>query len=807
MRRSSLPRASRFGQVFDWTRRRRGFVLALLLALAAAAGVSLATADFDTSIEAMLPEDADVIRSMRFLRNSSLAGNVVVSLTRDPARVEPAEFHAAIDRFAESLGPPLVDRVAAGMSGVDMAKGLGSIVDRLPEVSTEADLAAIDAKLTPEAVDEALRARYRLLLRPEGAFVSPLVRSDPLNLAGDLLKETAGLAAAIGYAVEFEGGHLVSPDRTHALVVVETPVAMTDSRGSAELLAYLGERTAALPPGMTADVVSGHAHTVDNERLLRRDIGITMTLAAVGFIALFLFWFRDLRAIAVFLIPTVAVVVSMGVVVLVVGDASAFVVGLAGVVAGISVDYGIHTYVVARRSSDAGPAIASVARPVSMGALTTVGVFLAFVFSSSPGYRQLALFAIPSIGVSLACALFVLPHWIPARLGASAADETASGAAGTTSRRRDLVLGAAAAALVAGGALLSCRSTFDGDLVALDGTSADVLAAEARFTSDWRPSGGDVAMLVVERDEEQAALDDGRRAGRALAASLGAAGVVPTPNLWSSPRRRAEGVARWNAFWADGRAARVRAALAEEAPKYEFADDAFDPFLASLRVDAAAPGAAAADDPLFGRLRERFLVRNDDRWQAVSTFPDRPEHVAAARELVLDDPDAFIVSRSELAGAISGSVSRDLRLIGLLAGVFVLGTTVAYGRSVALSLVMLFPTLAACAAIAGIAAAIGRPLNVANVVAAIVVLGLSIDYGIFMAQDDATRSRATLVGVTLSAVTTLIGSGALLAAQHPALVSIGFTLTAGVGTSYLVAIGAVPSLRRLLVGRAREENA
>jgi predicted RND superfamily exporter protein len=57
------------------------------------------------------------------------------------------------------------------------------------------------------------------------------------------------------------------------------------------------------------------------------------------------------------------------------------------------------------------------------------------------------------------------------------------------------------------------------------------------------------------------------------------------------------------------------------------------------------------------------------------------------------------------------------------------------------------------------------------------------------------------MAVTLSAVTTLIGAGALLFARHPILFAIGSTMTTGVLAGYVSSLLVVPPLYRSLVGK------
>jgi uncharacterized protein len=79
--------------------------------------------------------------------------------------------------------------------------------------------------------------------------------------------------------------------------------------------------------------------------------------------------------------------------------------------------------------------------------------------------------------------------------------------------------------------------------------------------------------------------------------------------------------------------------------------------------------------------------------------------------------------------------------------------------------------------------------------AGIVVFGLSIDYSFVMMHSYRHRlSGVTRLAVHLSAITTVVGTAALLFAQHPALFTIGVTLTIGVTAGYIAAMLVIPAL-------------
>ncbi len=793
-----------FSRVFRAFRDRRRLIIGLLGLLTAVAALSVPFVDFDTRLEVMLPRRGNVIETIEFLREARFSDKVVISLSsRDPGG--KADLHAAADRLVADLDPVYVHGVLSDVSQFNFAAELDHIVALAPQMLGAGELEEMAGKLLPEEVGRALRARYMQLLRPEGSFVASLARRDPLNLSGPVLGKLQGLTSSLGYDVRVENGHLVSRDGQHVLVILETPIPMTDGAGSRRLLGYLQQRTGELGAAVSADIVCGHWHTVSNEQTIRSDIKITLTVAAIGFFVLFLAIFRDPRATLVFIIPFAAVVVSLALSAVLLGSVSALVIGLGSVIAGIAVDYGIHVYVAVKAGTDPERAVRAVARPVCIGAMTTMGVFVAFFWSSIEGYRQLACFSLMSLAIALVYALFVLPQCLNGRgVGRSRMDAVWFDR--FTSRPVALSMVVALGCALVGGILLSCGTSFDSDATQLDGTATDVLESEKRFQETWGRGEVGLGLLVSSGADYEAAAELNDRATREAWSLLGKDGFASMTDIWPAARTRRENAARWRSFWTVERQRALKERLVEKGQAFSFAADAFDPFFAWL----GEPGPVADGAPgrgLLAQVTERFVRRTPSGWHVIAYFGDDEGNAAVLGKVVanLEDDGVSVVSRRALAERLSYFVNREVLLVSGIALALILLVTFGLLRSLRLSCIGLVPALSGCVWVVGVHALTGHKLNIANLIAGVVVMGLCIDYGIFMTHAYVHRSEAgTTMAVTLSAVTTLTGAGVLLFARHPVLLSIGRTLVTGVVTGYIAAMVGVPALCRLWLATGKE---
>ncbi len=406
-----------FSNCFRLTQQHPKKFLLVLVGLIVLSIAGLFFVSFDNDVSKMLPADDAIAKGLHLLRTSDFTGKVVVSfeLIDDPYSVQ--DLIDAVDRFAESLGPPLVLDVFVGPVDADMSAEMNSFMAYAPQITGPSDLMEIDARLTPEGVDRALSGHFRQLLSPMGSFMSQIVQLDPLGVKTGTAGRLQNLLTPTGYDVRLENGHVISQDGKHAMAVITTPISVTDGFGSRRLITYLEEKTTSLPPYVSADIIAGHLHTLSNENVIKKDINRVLLVAGMGLICLFLFVFRSIKAVIIFFLPLVSVLLAIQVTHFIYSPLSYFIMGMGGVIAGIAVDYGIHLYIAVKKNGSGSECVSQVAKPVVIGALTTVSIFASFFFSHVEGYHQLAVFSIISILICLLLSLFFLPHWLnmPAR--------------------------------------------------------------------------------------------------------------------------------------------------------------------------------------------------------------------------------------------------------------------------------------------------------------------------------------------------------------------------------------------------------
>lgn len=785
---------SRFLRAFSALERRRGIVLGILITGLAVSGLSLLRLRFDNTLDLMLPAHSPAHRMMVFLREANFSNKIVISLESRRGPEHRDALLAAADQLAASLKPPLITTVITGFSAPDLMSDTGFFLSHAPQTFDSNTLAGIEARLTPAGVRDALKHRYLQLLKPEGLFMARAMQADPLDINSQILNRLETLSSSMGYEVAVENGHFVSRDGRHTMLVAQTSVPLTDAAESRRLLNYLKESLRTLPGDIQASIICGHTHVVSNEDTIKRDLGVIFGIASAAFILLYITFFRDIRALLIFLMPALAAVIALAVTAVFYPRLSYFVIAFGPVIAGIADDYGIAAYVAVRYGRHRAEAIRHIARPVTVGALTTTAIFFAFFFSRIPAYRQLALFCMVSLLLSVVFALFILPLCLRRR-ETDAPEETAEPPSSPHPHRFPLIL--FAIFLMAAGALAT-RVRFDSDITRLDGTQPAILNEERNFQNTWSAGERKEAILAVVGTNTEQALERNDEVYQQAAALAGTNRLVSLASVWPSTRTRTAQAEQWAAFWRAGREDKLRTLLQEQGAPFGFATNAFDPFFEHL-YDATTSVAEPATNRVLASLKDRFIQTAPGRSQALSYFPDDPALVEKISAALRDQPDVFVVSRTALGAILSAAFTGEIWRTSLLASLMIVLTALLFLRRTVLTLIALVPALTGVIGLLAVLVALDRPLDVANLISGIVVFGLCIDFGVHILHSCQHReNRSTRIAVTFAAMTTLIGAGVLLFAKHPALYSIGLTLVIGVGLGYVAAMWVVPALCALL---------
>jgi hopanoid biosynthesis associated RND transporter like protein HpnN len=243
----------------------------------------------------------------------------------------------------------------------------------------------------------------------------------------------------------------------------------------------------------------------------------------------------------------------------------------------------------------------------------------------------------------------------------------------------------------------------------------------------------------------------------------------------------------------------------------------------SLRREAAvALDRALGDEPLtFDDLPPQLLRPYDDgagRY-AMLVFPRLPADGSIKSAMAPRFLPKFVDQMASVDSDITGSAPQFYRsgvLIknayikaGVLAFLVVLVLVVIDFGSIIDAILTLLPVAVGFTLTFAVMWLVGMQINPANIIILPLMFGIGVDAGVHMLHryrlsptlDPPGLARGTGKGITLTALTTMIGFGSLMIASHRGIFSLGFTMTVGMALTMLSCWLMMPAILVLRRGK------
>ena len=792
---------------------RRGVLTATVLVMAAAAWFS-SRIDLQEDILDMLPRNDQQVDEYRYaLGKFRQIDRVYLDIginTDDPETLG----RAADEVFARFSTNQNFGRITYQIESGGQGKVIEFLTGALPNLFTDADAQALEAKLAPGEVQEYLTTMRRKLAGPEGMVLKDVVAADPVGMTELVAAKALPLQTGFGEAQIVEG-RITSGDGRHVLMLAEPKFGSSDSRLSVALVRDMMRAVADVEkqfPGVHVAITGGHRMSVDNATIIRRDATRCIAIGMAGMIVLCFVAYRRRWLAPLSFLPSLFGTLMAGVVLMLwQKHLSAIATGFASIAVGITVDYAIHVIyhldnVGTTDRREIGRHLSRLVFPIGVGVITTLAAFLVMLTSPMHGYQQLGALGAVGVLFSAAFALVILPLLVPV------AKQAGQPALRLTKwwekyfhwevrQRGWLILLVVGLTVAMAFGLKHLR--FEGDIAKLNGITDSTRQDEALIQNTWGNALG--MTLVVSRGETpEAALAQNDRAFEVLSRDANVSHVYSLAAVCPSPEVQQENLKRWREFWTPERRTEVRKTLDQVGGELGFRGEAFAAFW--QRVEGERPLLTLdmfRGTPLENVLNERVaLGTNDNAISTLVKLKNRAE-VAKLREVL---PDAIILDSKGLAGHIAGLARVGLGRFAWWTGLIVAVLLWLTLGSVSLVLVTIMPLAIGLTWTFGLMGWLGLPIDLMNSIFVIFVIGVGEDYAVFLVtskldewRGQPSHAAANSASVLVSALTTIFGFGVMVLADHPVLYSMGVTVLIGMGFTFLSTLILVPISMNLLL--------
>ncbi len=806
-----------FISIYNFFNARKWLLWLFTLGLFAVAGVLASQIKLEEDITRILPRDKKIDQLSQFLQNSKFADKLVVMVSQKDttAQAEPDSLTAVAQQFLSGLQH---EQLAAGIKAVQgqsddgMIMGLvGTVQEHLPVFLEEKDYAQIDSLIAPGKIKQTVESNYNTLISPAGMVLKQVIQADPVGISWLGVKKLQALQ--VDDQFELYDGFVMSKDHRNILLFI-TPLHPPNETGRNKK--FLGNLDNWIDTVQTVHRTAGISYfgatavSVGNAVQLRKDTYLTQGITVLLLIVLIAVFFRRKRAPLLVMLPVVfGAVFSVAMVYLVQGGISVIALGAGCVVLGIAVNYSLHVFNHYRHLPDIRQVIRDLAMPMTVGSFTTVGGFLCLQFVKSPMLQDIGLFAAFSlIGASL-FSLIILPHLVvlgkPAQEKVSRYNIIDRLSQWRPERNKYLVGGILLLTVVF---FFTARNvTFESDMMRMNFMPERLQKAEDQLNRLNAYTAQSVYMLSEGKklDEALRHREQADTVLQRLTRSGAIKKIAGTGGLLLSEQEQAERIARWKAYWTPEKQQRLMQQLRTEGLAYKFRPTAFDPFeqLISRDYSVISPEKSA----LLEVNMISDLVTLKPQSASVSSLlkvdPARKAEVYAALE---NQAGTVVIDKQYTANRLAGLIKEEFNTIAWMTSLLVFfALLLSYGR-IELALITFIPMLISWVWILGIMGLFGIPFNIVNIILSTFIFGLGDDYSIFtmdgLQQEYKTGSKhlpSFKSSIFFSAITTILGLGVLIFAQHPSLRSIALIAVIGISCVVITSQVLIPFFFNFLI--------
>lgn len=794
---------------------------------------------FIEDITKLLPQEGPASKSSLVFDDLKVKDMIMLQVTsEDKKGAELAELsdnfvaqliHADSTRCDKSEENPYIANILSGINVENLIEnnldkleeGKEFIKSHIPTFFDESAIENFDTLLTPEALEETMKIKSEALAQylNDGDFDK---YSSTLNMLGE---DPAGLLMTllpsdgpefIG-GVKFIDGHLMSADSTVALSFIAPAFNSVESDKCADLVMMIEEEALRFEKNNPGADVLFHGIPVNgayNSRQIKMDVALTLGVSLLIICIIFGYIFRNKSTLPLLLAPIAwGAMFALSCLYWIQGTISLLAMGIGAVILGVALSYCLHIITHFKYVPDPEKLLKDQSTPVFLGCITTIGAFVALLFTNSSLLKDFGIFATLSIAGTVFFALVFIPHFLkPKKNRLSKKAFKLLNKINNYPFDKLVVVRWVLVVICVVCIWASSMVGFDSNLRNIGYHDKEVIRSREVYSEKFNDGNLSLyfATFADTRDEAleytaklTSALDSMKMEGKVCS-------YMDMTQIFVPEKEQQKRLEEWDAYWTPERVEEVKAVI-ETAAEKKLGDDyypgMFDPFYESISKDDYETGSLYDLGLLPEDIVGNFIDEASGKF-LVMTSAVMPEDCLEDVSLVLNDiPEVVVVDPNFYTTELVKIVNEDFNKVLGISSIFVLLILLLSFRSVMIALVAFIPMSVSWYVVKGVMGLMGQDFNMINIVIATFIFGVGVDYSIFVMKgllakakgEDESLLLQHKTAIFLSAFMLILVLGSLLFATHPAINSIGFTTLVGMSSTVLLTYTIQPALFRFMM--------
>ncbi len=784
------------------------FLIVVFFGLATYSGFKIKT---NEDFLALFPQDESFEKYRLALKNSSVSDKIVVFISAndkgsdDKTNILIQQADTFVRKIQANYSPQIAD-LKYSITDDKVLLFYDFFYENLPIFLTDSDYQKISERISDAAIDTTLKNNFQILVSPAGIALKEFLLRDPLGFTGLALKKLN--------QSQFDENFTIIQNRIFSkdLNTIFIFITAENSSDTREMENFISRMENIAHADNNSEVkfhcFGSPVIAVANSKQIKKDIYLTLSITLVFTFVFLTICFRNYLIPVLLFIPViVGVGFSLTIIYFTRGQVSAISLGVGSVLLGIGIDYSLHFLTHYRQAGSIVDLYKSISVPVLMSSITTAAAFLCLFIIPSTVFQDLGFFAAVSIISTALAALIVLPIifeklniFNTKKLNFIFPDNIARY---KPEGNKLLVLVVVLLSITF--YITGKQTSFNENLLDLNFMTDQLREDEAYLnnktdfvlSSMFAFSGGETFEQALSESENLSSLLEGMKSDRTIADYF-------TPNtLIISPQKQKQRIRGWNLFWKDRKDLLI-SSLIEKGGENKFRPEAFDDFthlLSKKFTTVPTEKFNTLIDLFFGD----YIIRNPENIAVITTIKTDRSQKALVHKKLKAAHGSFLIDNPKITDRLFTLVTSQFKDLILLSSliVFVI-LLLAFGR-IELAFICYVPIVLSWVWTIGIMGLLNIHFNIFNIIISTFIFGLGVDYSVFITkgllyklQYNKDHIVTFKTSILLSGITTIVGTGVLIFARHPAIKSIALVSVIGIASTIFITFTIQPFLFKFL---------
>ncbi|MGV8813721.1 MAG: MMPL family transporter [Gelidibacter sp.] len=767
------------------------------------------TLKFDEDISKLIPTNSENEQLQKVLKTVQFADKIIVNIQREKnGSTDDLTDYATrfLDSLSEHSNQFIVD-IQGKIEDEAIFETLDFVYNNAPIFLKDADYKNISNKLQSDSIAKITENNYKTLISPSGIVAKKTIIKDPLGISIMAIQHLQQLGISDDFTLK--DGFLVSKDEQHLLLFItpKYPSNNTTENGlfSQQLYQLRDDLNGVFKDKVTSSYFGGTLIAVANAQQIKSDIQLTVTIAMILLMSVFIVFYRKLTIPIILFVPTLlAGLLAIAILSVIRSEISAISLGIGAVLLGVTLDYSLHILTHIRNNETIEQLFEGVSKPILMSSLTTAMAFLCLLFVDSQALQDLGVFAAISVLGASVFALIFIPQAYKGTSRNTSKTSFIDKVAAYQYHKNKILIGSIVAFLILS-AFTYHRVTFNKDISKLNFQPEAIKSAEAALDKLINISSKSLYVIAFGTNEQDVLeTNDGIfNKLQNLEKNQNILSFNSVGALVTSDKKQKVAIQTWERFWTPEIKAQTQINLIENGNKFGFKPATFHEFYSLL--DHEFQPLTINEYKEINVVPIDDFIAKDGNFMTISSVVNVDEaNIQEVKNAFKDTQNTLVIDRQAINETLLGHLKNDFNNLLVYCFIAVLLLLFLFYRNLKLTLVTVIPIIITWFVTIGIMGLLYLEFNIFNIIISTFIFGLGVDYSIFITNGmlTGTSSMAThKTSIILSVLTTILGVGVLIFAKHPALHSLATISIIGILAAMLISFVVQPILYKLLISK------